>query len=94
MSETPKIAYVTKYALSGGIGRYEIERVDPSGYAKVLMPESFSGWDTLGASHWHSTPEAALARAETMRVAKIASLKKQIAKLEKLEFSIPQAPSV
>lgn len=33
---------------------------------------------------WHRTKEAAIARAEEMRAGKIASLRKQIAKLEKL----------
>jgi hypothetical protein len=36
---------------------------------------------------WHTTPEAAIARAEEMRTKKIASLKKQIAKLEAMTFS-------
>jgi hypothetical protein len=35
---------------------------------------------------WHRTESSAIARAEEMRLAKIASLKKQIAKLEKMKF--------
>jgi hypothetical protein len=35
---------------------------------------------------WHRTEAEAIARAEEMRIAKIASLKKQIAKLEKMKF--------
>lgn len=37
---------------------------------------------------WHRTPEAAIARAEEMRAEKIASLKKQIERLMKLEFKV------
>lgn len=36
---------------------------------------------------WHRTLEGARKRAEIMRMAKIANLKKQIAKLEKLKFT-------
>jgi hypothetical protein len=38
--------------------------------------------------NWHRTPEGAKAKAEAMRKAKIASLKKQLAKLESLSFDI------
>ncbi|GJD41289.1 hypothetical protein [Methylobacterium bullatum] len=93
MSE-PKIAYVTKYALSGGIAVREIIRADEDGYAVVRWPGGLNGQFGIGKGDWSPTLQAAIARAEAMRVAKIASLKKQIAKLEKLEFSIPQAPSV
>lgn len=41
---------------------------------------------TFHGNEWHRTREEAVARAEQMRAAKIASLKKQIAKLEKLSF--------
>lgn len=36
---------------------------------------------------WHRTREGAVAKAEEMRVARIASLEKQIAKLRKLRFT-------
>jgi hypothetical protein len=36
---------------------------------------------------WHRTQESALARAESMRKAKIASLRKSIARLEALSFA-------
>lgn len=38
--------------------------------------------------HWHETLHEAFTRAETMRVARIASLRKSIAKLEKLKFEV------
>ncbi|MFA5187135.1 MAG: hypothetical protein WC551_11685 [Patescibacteria group bacterium] len=37
---------------------------------------------------WHLTPEAAIAKAEAMRVKKIAALQKQIKKLESMAFEI------
>jgi len=39
--------------------------------------------------NWWTTPEEALARAGIMRMKKIASLKKQIAKLEAMTFQVP-----
>lgn len=37
-------------------------------------------------NEWHKSRESAIAKAEEMRKKKIASLKKQIEKLEKMEF--------
>ena len=74
--------YVTKYALTAGIKEHDAE-IDGA-MATVRVP----GWV---ASHyhgndWHMTANAASIRAEEMRVAKINSLRKQIAKLEAVKF--------
>ena len=48
-----------------------------------------NGWDGVAYFHkneWHDDKGTAIARAEGMRVSKIASLKKQIAKLEAMKF--------
>lgn len=42
---------------------------------------------------WHRTKESAIAKAEEMRKKKIASLKKQIEKLEKMEFKNNKIPT-
>lgn len=89
MSETPKIAYVTRYALSDGITAREIIRLDPDGYASVLWPGGLNGQYGAFKQDWAATPEAAIEQAEALRARKIASLKKQIAKLEKLTFTVP-----
>jgi len=80
--ETAKV-FVTKYALSVGIQSMDAEidintrmiAVRDRGYVKY-----FHGTD------WHLTLEEAKKKAETMRQRKIASLKKQIEKLENIHF--------
>ena len=44
--------------------------------------------ETAHGNDWHRTEADAVARAEQMRVKKIASLEKQIAKLKKLSFTV------
>jgi hypothetical protein len=76
--------WITKYALTMGIS----ERV--ARICSDINPDMIScgGLDLFHGEgrEWHRTKEAATARAEEMRKAKIASLKKQIARLEKLTF--------
>lgn len=84
MSEAPKTVWVAKYALTRGVferevkqrhGRWVYVDVDGGPFARGLAgPE------------WQETREAAITRAEEMKAAKIASLKRQIEKLEALEF--------
>lgn len=80
--------FITKYALSTGI--FTVSKKDfthtASGgiYGKRgpgYVSQGFYGVD------FHVDMESAIQRANEMRVKKIASLKKQIAKLEKLDFS-------
>lgn len=79
--------YVTKYALTEGIEVYD--RKEPSNARDELiavvnskgMVSYFHGKD------WHLTQSEAQDRAEKMRVAKIASLRKSIDKLEKMTFN-------
>ena len=78
-------AWVTSYALTSGI-RCVTGRVCHS------IDSGMLAYGTYGNAHgndWHRDPVAAIARAEEMRKAKIASLKKQIAKLEKMVFIAP-----
>lgn len=89
MSKETIKAWVTKYALTTGIDLVDAEH----------SPEcSMIRYGDLGytwchahgeGKEWHRTPESALARAEEMRAAKIASLRKSIAKLEKMTFTAP-----
>ncbi len=85
MTSDIKRIWVTSHALTAGI---------------IEVPEAEIGFDDAMASwripngyrmhahgnNFHLTREAAVKRAEEMRVKKIASLKKSIAKLEKLSF--------
>jgi hypothetical protein len=75
--------YITKYALTGGI-KLVWGELFAEGRA-VKYGKHFESAFGEGRQ-WHRTFEEAKKRAEEMREAKIASLRKAIAKLEKLEF--------
>ena len=81
--------WITKYALSDGIEQINSENMKmfgiEGGYLSFCryagsVPEVYS------KGNWHKTKEAAIAKAEEMRQKKIASLKKQIEKLEGMKF--------
>lgn len=75
--------WITKYALTTGISQMEVQTYEDSpNVAKTLeaYPQYFHGDD------WHRDKSSAIAKAESMRVKKISSLKKQIARLENLSF--------
>lgn len=77
--------YVTKYALSLGI--IERELVSEKGtMAEVKWPGGMNGVFYLHGKDWHRTRVEAVAHAEKMRLKKVASLRKQIAAMEKLKW--------
>lgn len=79
--------YVTKYALSDGITvRKEDHREDQ--YIWVEWSGTFNGKMMLTKGEWFESKDAALENANSRRAKKIASLKKQIAKLEAMTFAI------
>lgn len=75
--------FATKYALTAGIQEVEGE-ISSNGLfcENGLYGRFFHG----EGRDWHRTREAAVRRANQMRIAKIASLKKQLAKLESQAF--------
>lgn len=76
--------YITKYALSTGI-----EKVDTELYKSAISNRYYirEGYNCYCIGREAFTIESqAIEKAEEMRVKKIASLKKQIEKLEKLNF--------
>lgn len=78
--------FITKYALSGGVKLADLHRpIDPNGYASTT--EKWGGFYSKG--DYRLTWPEALADCEAKRAAKIASLKKQIVKLEKMKFEEP-----
>lgn len=84
--DTPEqfTAYISKYALSVGI-KTIVAEVSADG----VVYNTANRWQEFyhgEGREWHRTRESAVADAEARRVAKIASLKKQITKLEKLRF--------
>ena len=72
--------YITKYALTRGI--LETDGATVEGIPS--MAETNFGY--FHGDDWHETKEEAIKRAEEMRTKKIASLRKQIEKLEALKF--------
>ena len=81
-------AYITKHALTGGIEKLEVRDCFDISPTMVARDGHFTGHYHGG--DWHRDYADALVKAESMRVKKIASLKKQIAKLEKMTFVEPQ----
>lgn len=78
--------YVTKYACSTGIKIIEC-RIKSDGYASRLL----GGWSWFSKKEWFRTFDEAVADANARRAKRIASLKKQLAKLEAREWKDPAA---
>jgi hypothetical protein len=80
--------WVTKYALTQGI--QEVEAKDPAdgNTPSMLVVKTDGCFGTQGyhgeGKEWHRSPESAQKRANEMVKAKIASLKKSLAKFEKM----------
>lgn len=76
-------AWISKYALSKGIIETEIDEQTPG----ITFFSNNMHFDSNSVGiYWHRSKKGALLRAEEMRQKKIASLKKQIEKLEKMKF--------
>lgn len=85
-----KTYYLSKYALSSN-GRIKLfEGREPSSKGYISSAVSSYGIYRLG-SEVHETPEEAIASADLERVKKIASLKNQLEKLEKMTFKVEGA---
>lgn len=78
--------YITKYALTHGIDEYDDAIVCTDINVKMISVQKKGYKYHFHKPHWHETKEEAIAQAEKMRQKKIASLKKQIVKLENLKF--------
>jgi hypothetical protein len=85
MNREKVTAWVTKHALTKGI-KFVNGEVCHDISSTML---TYGIYEAAHGNDWHRTPEAALARAEEMRKAKIASLRKSIAKMEALKFKAP-----
>lgn len=75
--------WLSKYALSSGVTEHQAEIRDGRAYPGAPFM-SFVGFQ-MGRDA-HETRDAAIAAAEVARKKKVASLKKQLAKLESLTF--------
>lgn len=88
MSErTQFTAYITKFALSGGIKAITVE--DYFNISPTMVGDVANRNNLFHRDEWHRTPEAALARAEKMRADRIKSLEKSLATVKALRFTVP-----
>lgn len=79
-----KTVWISKYALS--TGKVTQMKVRACGtYPEMVTAVDFT-LQTFHGQDWHLTKSAACAKAERMKLSKIASLKGQITKLEKMRF--------
>lgn len=76
--------YITKYALTKGISCLDAEPC--IGFSNMIRSKNFMRSEPYHKPDWHRTRADAIARSEEMRTKKIASLKKQLSRLEKLDF--------
>ena len=82
------IVYITKYALTDGIIVAETadRAFEQSGMVVVQSKSGMNGKAMYHGKDWHRTLEDAVAQCESMRQRKIASINKQIERLEKMKF--------
>ncbi len=74
--------FVSKYALTSGIEEVSAEGCGRGVAHRIGSIECFLG----EGNEWHYTKAGAVAKAEEMRLKKIASLKKQLVKMQILKF--------
>lgn len=78
--------YITKYALTDGIQQADAEVLDSGRY--WYIPKGGSYPTSVGGNDAHLTKDAALDRAEEMRIAKLQSLEKQMKKISAMKFKV------
>jgi hypothetical protein len=76
--------WITKYALTTGIKLATAETIACDGWTYI----PWSNGRYYSKADYSLNPEEAIARARLMRDRKIASLKKQITKLEQMTFEV------
>jgi hypothetical protein len=79
-------AFITKYALTSGIEEMQVRHARTCSSMVSKVGARYTTHFHGEGREWHRTRESAVTRAEEMRKRKIASLKKSIEKIEKLEF--------
>lgn len=75
--------YISKYALTTGIYSVEVEGTHTPDMVRAVGARYPTHYHK---GQWHETIEEATKKANQMRTRKIASIKKQLAKLETLTF--------
>ena len=90
MPEQPKYAYVTKYWATCGIQRVVAVKITDQGMLICKVKGCVNGRDYYHGEgrEWHFALADALSHVEMLRSKKIASLKKQLAKIETLSVKV------
>jgi hypothetical protein len=83
-------AYITKYALTKGIIKKQVQLCHVDSMVKVIGSQSQEYYHIEGRE-WHRTYEEAYKQANEMKIKKIASLKKALKKMESLNLD-PNQP--
>ena len=81
--------FVTKYALTSGIIRNRLSPTAVDGLVVDASSRYHIAYHGEG-KEWHRTWESAVARAEEMCKAKLASMRRSMAKIEALTFTEPK----
>lgn len=76
--------WITKYALTQGIWEKDARVCHNISEDMISLEEN--EYNYFHKPFWHDSQEDAIAHAEQMRIKKIASHRKQIAKLEAMKF--------
>lgn len=80
--------WITKYALTAGILAAEGELSERNAGTFIYKSKPRELLNFVHGNDWHTTESAAFNRAEEMRQKKIASLKKQIKKLQGMQIEV------
>lgn len=79
--------WITKYALTTGVYEVEVDHCVGDNMVRVSGSWNSNEYFHNEGKEWHLTQDDAKKKAEDMRLKKIESLKKQLTKLEKLDFT-------
>jgi hypothetical protein len=97
-SKVLKKVWITKYALTQGVFTAEnvelcLDTVPDGSMISFKTQNDPSGFGYVQMYHkpdWHESREAAKARAEAMRMAKIKTLRKQLDKISTMAIVVPE----
>lgn len=81
--------WITKYALTAGITETDAEVCSSVSEGMIRVPKkegSHTYDDYYHKPYWHESRKEAVNQAESMRVRKIASLKKSLSKFQDMKF--------
>ena len=81
--------FITKYALTEGIKEIETDIIRSRFEDREYVRDGLCSYFRIGENAFTDKSEA-LKKAEEMKIRKIASLRKQIEKLEKLSFKVEE----